>query len=225
MGKAIDLTGQKFGRLTVVSKAETKNNAAVWNCVCDCGKSVFVFGYNLRKGHTRSCGCLREEKLGNKCKNIKGKRFGRLVANCRAENNGKVTMWKCQCDCGNEAVVATYRLINGETKSCGCLRNELLKNGNRKHGLSKHRLSHVWAGMKQRCFNPKAHEYSAYGGRGITVCEEWKNSYKAFYDYVSKLPHFNEEGYSLDRINNNGNYEPGNVRWATREQQYENRGY
>ena len=76
--------------------------------------------------------------------------------------------------------------------------------------------------MKNRCFNPKSLKYKDYGGRGITVCEEWRNDFIKYYEYVSKLPHFNEKGYSIDRINDNGNYEPGNVRWATAKEQANN---
>lgn len=165
-----------------------------------------------------------------KIKNLINNKYGRLTV---IEQDytfcGRGTKWICQCDCGKVVSINSGNLKSGNTKSCGCLHDELssarYSKINYKHGLSKHRLNHVWAGMKQRCFNPKATEYSAYGGRGITVCDEWKNNYESFFNYVSKLQHFDEKGYSLDRINNNGNYEPGNVRWATLTQQYENRGY
>jgi len=93
------------------------------------------------------------------------------------------------------------------------------------HGLSNTKAHKVWLDMRARCFNPKKERYKNYGGRGITVCKEWAGSdgFQAFYDYVSKLEHFGEEGYSLDRINVNGNYEPGNIRWATDAQQKRNR--
>ena len=92
-----------------------------------------------------------------------------------------------------------------------------------KHGHSHTKVSELWVSMNQRCFNPSNKRYPHYGMRGIRVCDEWRNSFQAFYDYVSNLPHFGEPGYSLDRINNGGNYEPGNVRWATWKEQANNK--
>lgn len=223
MGKPIDLTGQKFGKLTVMEIAPNPDkNGRKWKCRCDCGNEIVANAGDLKKGHTKSCGCLRKER---NAEDLTGKRFCKLMVEKRIENKGKNTMWLCVCDCGNTVEVNSQNLKSGNTQSCGCLHSEMITESNYKHGLSRDRIYSVWSNMKQRCFNPKVLEYSAYGGRGITVCEEWRNDFKAFYDYVSKLPHFGEEGRSIDRINNNGNYEPGNVRWATSEQQYANRGY
>ena len=88
--------------------------------------------------------------------------------------------------------------------------------------MTKSNIYYVWSQMKNRCNNPKYKKYCDYGGRGIKVCDEWENSFQAFYEYVSQLPHYGEEGYSIDRINNDGNYEPGNVRWATKLEQRHN---
>ena len=89
--------------------------------------------------------------------------------------------------------------------------------------MSNEKIYRTWQGMKQRCFQQTHKSFKHYGGRGITVCEEWKNSFQAFYEYVSQLPHFGEKGYSIDRINNEGNYEPGNVKWSTQKEQISNR--
>lgn len=91
------------------------------------------------------------------------------------------------------------------------------------HGMSQSPIYRKWHDMKTRCYYSGNISYKNYGGRGITVCEEWRNSFQAFYDYVSQLPHYGEPGYSLDRIDNDGNYEPGNVRWATKLMQMNNR--
>lgn len=153
-----------------------------------------------------------------------GERFGRLVTVAYA-GKGKDSrhQFLCRCDCGNETIVLEKHLRNGNTKSCGCLKKDVWREENVTHGLSKTRIYRVWATMKDRCFRPNSQKFKDYGNRGITVCDEWKDSFEAFYGYVSKLPHYGEEGYSLDRINNDGNYEPGNVRWATAETQSNNR--
>lgn len=119
-------------------------------------------------------------------------------------------MWLCKCDCGTEKEIRQEDLHSGKTVSCGCYLHEKIT----KHGLYKTREYRRFASMKDRCSNPNATHAHRYSGRGIKVCDEWKNDVKAFYEYVSKLPHFGEDGYSLNRIDNNGDYEPGNVEWA-----------
>lgn len=159
----------------------------------------------------------------SKLADLTGQKFGRLTVIERAENIGDRTRWKCQCDCGNEIIVYATNLKRGLTKSCGCYGKNFpshLKHGHGKHGDSTY---NVYTLMKSRCYNTNNKAYKNYGGRGIAVCDEWLHDFKAFYDYVSVLPHFGEAGYSLDRINNDGNYEPNNVRWATKKEQANNR--
>ena len=156
--------------------------------------------------------------------NLIGCKFERLVIVERyGTSKSKKALWKCICDCGGSTIATTQDLKNGHTKSCGCLKDELVKTRSTKHSMSNNSLFFAWETMKQRCFNQNNKNYKHYGGRGITVCEEWKKSFQAFYNYVSQLSHFGEEGYSLDRINNDGNYEPGNIRWATAKIQANNR--
>ncbi len=159
MGKLIDLTGRRFGRLTVVGRGGLEMNGAIrWVCKCDCGQGVSVRGEALRKGITQSCGCLHSESV---------------------------------------AARSTT------------------------HGLRKTRLYRIWANMKDRCLNRNTRSYSYYGGRGITICEEWKNDFQAFYDWA--MANGYRDDLSIDRIDNDKGYSPNNCRWATHSEQMYNR--
>lgn len=147
---------------------------------------------------------------------LTGKRFGRMVA-LRYEGNRK---WLCRCDCGNEKVVFGLDLRQGKTQSCGCLQRERTSEANRRHYGKGTRLHNIWCGMKERCFNPNFERFHRYGGRGITVCDEWKTSFITFRDWA--LSNGYRDDLTLDRINNDGNYEPRNCRWATAKEQFKN---
>lgn len=158
---------------------------------------------------------------------LTGKMFGRLLILERAEDyilpkGGRVTQWKCQCESKTIVVVAGNSLRRGLTKSCGCFSEECRKaTKNKTHGDSKTRLFNIWCGMKQRCNNPNAPKYQNYGGRGIAVCDEWKNSFEKFRAWV--LNNGYSDDLTIDRINNDGNYEPDNCRWATVTEQNQNK--
>ena len=154
---------------------------------------------------------------------LTGMKFGRLTVIERAENSkcGQ-PRWLCKCDCGNEVVVQGGHLISGHTVSCGCFRKEITREKSTTHGMRHTKIYNTWYDIKRRCYNPNRKDYKHYGGRGITMFPEWIDDFQAFYNYVSNLPHFGEEGYSLDRINNNGNYEPDNLRWADSKTQKRN---
>lgn len=155
-----------------------------------------------------------------KVKDLTGQVYGRLTVTEFAGIKNRKAQWLCECECGKKVVVCSVDLRSGNTKSCGCLRKENFNN--RTHGLSDEPIYNIWRNIKARCFNPSCNAYKHYGGRGITMFPAWIHDFKAFYDYVSKLEHFGEEGYTLDREDNDGNYEPGNVRWATEDEQHRN---
>jgi hypothetical protein len=158
--------------------------------------------------------------------NMIGEKYGKLtvISLCTEKTSGGRRLWLCQCECGNYKKATRSHLQNGNTTSCGCVRKAKDKKLGKKlhrHGLYGKRIYTIWQQMKDRCYNKNNKDYTRYGGRGITVCDEWKTDAKAFSDWA------NANGYSdnltLDRIDVNGNYEPSNCRWATIKQQDRNR--
>lgn len=153
---------------------------------------------------------------------LTGRVFGRLTV---VREDGRICgglAWLCRCSCGKEARVMSANLCRGRTASCGCLARDVhrvsCRDIRRTHSASRHPLFRLWHGMLGRCERPNHSAYPIYGGRGVKVCEEWHDPWKFFAD-VGERP---GEGYSLDRIDNDGHYEPGNVRWADRKTQMRN---
>jgi hypothetical protein len=132
-------------------------------------------------------------------------------------------LWSCVCECGNSKIIRGGVLKNGHTRSCGCLQKESIVLSRTTHGLIKEnfKLYKVWAGIKQRCNNPKSHAYADYGGRGISICEEWSKSFEEFHAWAIEFGF--KEGLTIERVRVNGNYEPSNCVWIPKNEQPKNR--
>ena len=158
--------------------------------------------------------------------NLSGQKFKRLVVIKQVEDyvspkGHHAWQWLCECDCGNKVIVNTHRLKAGLTSSCGCLQKEILTKRNMKHNESHTRLYKIWVDMRARCYNCNDSEYKNYGGRGISVCDEWKDNYLSFSQWAK------ESGYNdkltIDRIDVNGNYCSQNCKWSNSIEQANNK--
>lgn len=218
MGKFTDLTGQRFGSLMVLRRhtENTKEGKPQWVCICDCGKETITSGHNLKCGNTKSCGCLKINASRIRAIDITGMRFGRLLVQAKTDGN----KWRCVCECGNTIITAKANLLSGDTRSCGCLQREIVRGKAQTHGMTGTRLYNIWRGMHDRCRRKRNHAYKNYGGRGISVCDEWAD-FSVFRDWA--LTSGYRDNLTIDRIDTDGDYCPANCRWSTYKEQANNK--
>lgn len=226
MALAKDYTGLKFNKLTFISKAgfsNGKSHTPLWLCRCDCGKEKIVAATDVVNNRTKSCGCNRGIDITDKsiADGIVGKKYNNLtiIGVSLAKSSRNRPMLVCKCDCGVIKPIIASRVINGHTKSCGCITAVRVSESKTTHGMSNSSAYNTWHGLIQRCYNENNKDYPSYGGRGIMVCDRWKNSFETFLADMGNPP----KGTTIDRINNSGNYEPNNCHWATAKIQCNNR--
>ena len=220
ISKLENLSGQRFGKLTVLERdryyiSPSGAHSIMWKCKCDCGNVVSVRGSHLKEGKSKSCGCN-----GGKLIDITGKRFGSLVV--LEKVNHKRTRYKCRCDCGNTVEVDSYYLRHGIANPCQCSKkyHSGEDSATYKHGGSRTRLYGIWQGMLNRCRNSNIERYANYGGRGISVCDEWQD-FSAFKEWANSNGY--KEDLSIDRVDVNKGYSPDNCRWADSKTQAYNK--
>lgn len=208
MVNTVKLLSGTYGKLTIIniSNERTNQNRVQYLCKCVCGKILTARGDWLLSGDNISCGCSRRQDITNRV-------FSNLTAlEPTDEFSGRTVKWLCRCKCGNIVKVALSNLNNGNTKSCGCLHSQ--------NNLSHTPEYRAWYNLIERCTKIENSRFKDYGGRGIAVCERWLYSFQNFLSDMGFRP---SSEHSIDRVNNDGNYEPGNCKWSTPTEQANNR--
>ena len=216
-----DRVGQRFSKLLIKSLtnriAPSGRQEIIALCQCDCGIEKNILMSSIIRGSTNSCGLCVSDYIGTM--------FGKLKI-ISVFRKDKTTFANCVCECGSEKAIRLAAIKNGHTKSCGCYNIGLLKirgisSGTHRQSSGKNRTSTytIWRGMIQRCYDQRSAIYPNYGGRGITICNEWRHSFETFFADMGHRPN----GLSINRIDNNGPYAPYNCKWSTVKEQCRNK--
>lgn len=235
---AKDIAGKQFGKLTAINASGKRKSyrGVVWNCLCECGNHHQTTTASLVQGRVKSCGCARKGKVSHSRIDLTGKKYHRLTVIEYVETKNNRARWLCKCDCGNESIVDTASLRNGNTRSCGCFNSDRIAEVGRNsatHGHWKNgkpSFTYVtWRAMKGRCYNPKVGGYDQYGAKGYTVCDRWLESFENFLEDMGECPDDTDENgrriYTIERIDNykkKDAYCKENCIWADKKTQSRN---
>lgn len=220
-----DIAGQRFWSLIAVKFVELQPNgkkrSAAWRFKCDCGTEVIKRSINVTRGNSKTCG---SPICSGVTKDLSDKKFGlwKAISLVKSKkNNREATYWNCICECGTKREVISKALRDGISKSCGCLHKKTISTHGHATGGKISKTYVTYMAMKTRCHNKKHKYFKNYGGRGIKICDRWlgKDGFLNFLGDMEERP----EGKTIDRRNPDGNYEPGNCRWATPKEQRHNR--
>lgn len=219
MPKAVDISGQTFNWLTAIeaTSKRTKYGKVIWRFRCRCGNELECDHKLVTGGQRHSCGCKRHEARPRA--QLLGQTFMWLTVIGGLEKHRGRYKWRCQCKCGAIAYASTADLKAERVTSCGC-RQAAMRQEQSEPSKSSRPEYVIWQGMKKRCYNDACRSWKSYGGRGIRVCDEWRDSFDAFFRDMGPRP---TAQHSLDRIDVNGHYEPSNCRWVLRKQQANNK--
>lgn len=211
------MIGKKFGKWEVLNLIKIEKPGKYYECICECGNIRIKAGTELRAGRGMQCADCQYSGMYNPQREI-GKTYGKWTIIKFVDIHRKLMRFETVCECGTKGLHIASELRSGKSKQCVTCHNRENSKNNTKHGRHNDLVYKVWRSMKQRCENQNVLSYKRYGGRGIKVCEQW-NDFENFIRDMGERP----EGMTLDRINNDGNYEPSNCRWVTHKENCNNR--